>query len=76
LTISNGTLNAVSSNAFFWLNGSFFSGDDQDILKEEGKTYLTAQSSPLNSTIYLFHLHIYSLCLCGSHPAVSFPFLV
>ncbi len=46
LTISNGTQNAISLNAF-WLNGSFFS-NDLDILKEEVKTYLMAQSSHVN----------------------------
>jgi hypothetical protein len=34
----------------FWLNGSFFSGDDQDLLKEEIKTYLMPPCSPLNWT--------------------------
>ncbi len=41
-----------------WLNDSFFSSDDQVILKEEVKTYLIPQSSPLN--LILFHLRIYS----------------
>jgi hypothetical protein len=56
----------------FWLNSSFFSGDDQDILKEhvntyiqfsatgpflKTKTFLLAQSSHLNSRFH-FHLHI------------------
>jgi hypothetical protein len=36
---------------FLVLNGSFFSGDDRDILKEEVKTQM-AQSSPLNPTIF------------------------
>jgi hypothetical protein len=31
----------------FWLNRLFLSGDDRYILKEEVKTYLTAQSWPL-----------------------------
>jgi hypothetical protein len=35
----------------FWRNGSFLAAGDQDILKETAKTYLMAQSSPLNSTI-------------------------
>jgi hypothetical protein len=39
--------------SIFWLNGSFFSGDHRDILKEEVKTYLMAHVPPLNSTIYI-----------------------
>jgi hypothetical protein len=31
------------------INGSFFSGDEQDILKDEVKTYQMEQSSPLTS---------------------------
>jgi hypothetical protein len=40
-----------------WLNiGSFFSGEDREILKEEVKTYnILARLSPLDSTI-IFHL--------------------
>jgi hypothetical protein len=34
LTLSNGTLNALSSTAFSGLMVLFFSGDDWDILKE------------------------------------------
>jgi hypothetical protein len=38
----------------FWPNGSFFSRDDYNILKEEVKTYLMAQSLPLDLTIIFF----------------------
>jgi hypothetical protein len=40
LTISNGTLHAISLRAFPGSTVPFPSGDDQDILKEEVKTYL------------------------------------
>jgi hypothetical protein len=35
LAVSNSTLNAISSKAFFffWFNGSFFSGEDRGIQK-------------------------------------------
>jgi predicted peptidase len=63
LKFSNGTLNAISLNAFpdFLALRFMFSGGDQDSLKEEVNTYLVTQSPPLNSTIF-FYLHIYSLC--------------
>ncbi len=56
--ISNGTLNTISLNAFFFflLNGSYFSGHDPGILKEEVKTYLMTSSSPLNSIFSSAHL--------------------
>jgi hypothetical protein len=37
----------------FWFNGSFFSGDDWNILEEEVKTDQMAQSSPLHLTTFL-----------------------
>jgi hypothetical protein len=41
-----------------WINSLCFRGNDRDALKEEVKTYLTAQSSPLNSTIFFFRASI------------------
>jgi hypothetical protein len=44
------------------LISSYFSGDGRDILKEEVKTYLMAQSSTLNLTFFfIFHPHSNSL---------------
>jgi hypothetical protein len=42
----------------FRLNGSFFSGDDRGILKEEVNAYLMAQSAPLKLTIYFSPAHL------------------
>jgi hypothetical protein len=44
--------------SFFWLNGSFFSGDDWDVLEEEAKTYLMTQSSHLDLTISFSTAHL------------------
>jgi hypothetical protein len=41
LTISNGTLNAISSNAFPALTVFLYSGDDWAILKEDVNTYIS-----------------------------------
>jgi hypothetical protein len=57
LTISISTSNALSSN---WLSGSFFSGDDRDIVRDKTKTYLMAQARLL-TILFFFHLHLYSL---------------
>jgi hypothetical protein len=45
----------------FSLDGYILSSDDQDILGNEVKNYQTAQSSPLNSSDFFFHLHSYCL---------------
>jgi hypothetical protein len=42
LTITNGALNVFKY--ILWLNGSFFSSDDGDILKDGFKIYLLTQS--------------------------------
>jgi hypothetical protein len=52
LTISICTLFGISSNAFSGLMVRLISGDDRDILREEIKTYLIVQSSPLDSSIF------------------------
>jgi hypothetical protein len=50
LTISNGSLNRISLYAFSVVS-------DQDVLKEEVKAYLLAQSSPLNLAIFVSSVH-------------------
>jgi hypothetical protein len=60
LTISNGTLNAISSNEVCGLKVLFFNGDDWYTLKEETKTYLMAQSSPPDS--------IFNKTISSAHP--------
>jgi hypothetical protein len=41
----------------------FFSDDDRDILKEEDKTYLMAQSLPLSLTIGFFYQRMYFMAM-------------
>jgi hypothetical protein len=41
-----------------WLDGSFFSGDDWNFLKEEVKTYLIVQRPLLNLAIFSTSAHL------------------
>jgi hypothetical protein len=43
----------------------FFNGDDWDVLKEEVKTYLMAQSAHLDTTIILF------ICVSIVYPSLT-----
>jgi hypothetical protein len=54
LTSSNGILKLYMLECIIWLNGSFFSGDDWNIVKQEVNTYLMTQSLPLNLMIFFF----------------------
>ncbi len=47
----------ITVECIFWLYGSFFSGDDRDILKEEVKTYLKSLTLHLIETLDLFLHH-------------------
>ncbi len=55
----------------FWFNGSFFSGGGRDILKEEVKTFLMAQSSPTNLRIFFPICTSVDYSLCQDLPRES-----